>query len=98
MPSSGLNFTGRVPRSHHLALSEADAARGFPIYSMIGGKLTTFRAFAEEVTDKLKKVNWPSRKETYYATIVVIVMVVISTLVLSTFDVIWSFLAGKILK
>ena len=58
------------------------------------------RVFAttEEVTDELKKVNWPSRKETYYATIVVIVMVVISTLVLSTFDVIWSFLAGKILK
>jgi glycerol-3-phosphate dehydrogenase len=48
-----LNFTGRVPRSHHLAVTNADAARGFPIYSMIGGKLTTFRAFAEHVTDTL---------------------------------------------
>ena len=53
LPSSGLDCTGRVPRSHHLALTDADAARSFPIYSMIGGKLTTFRAFAEEVTDTL---------------------------------------------
>ena len=53
LPSSGLDYTSRVPRSHHLALTDADAARGFPIYSMIGGKLTTFRAFAEQVADKL---------------------------------------------
>ena len=53
LPSSGLDYTSRVPRSHHLAVTDADAARGFPIYSMIGGKLTTFRAFAEQVTDKL---------------------------------------------
>ena len=53
LPASGLDYTSRVPRAHHLAISEADAARGFPIYSMIGGKLTTFRAFAEQVADKL---------------------------------------------
>ena len=53
LPSSGLDYTSRVPRSHHLAVTDADAVRGFPIYSMIGGKLTTFRAFAEQVTDKL---------------------------------------------
>jgi preprotein translocase subunit SecE len=58
------------------------------------------RVFAttEEVTEELKKVNWPTRKETYYATIVVIVMVLISTVVLSMFDAIWGFLAGKVLK
>jgi preprotein translocase subunit SecE len=58
------------------------------------------RAFAatEEVTEELKKVTWPTRKETYYATIVVIVTVLIATLILSTFDAIWAFLAGKILK
>jgi preprotein translocase subunit SecE len=58
------------------------------------------RVFAttEEVTEELKKVTWPTRKETYYATIVVIVTVLIATLILSTFDAIWAFLAGKILK
>jgi glycerol-3-phosphate dehydrogenase len=53
LQASGLGYTSRVPRAHHLALSEADDARGFPIYSMVGGKLTTFRAFAEQVADKL---------------------------------------------
>ena len=53
LPASGLDYTSRVPRAHHLAISEADDTRGFPIYSMIGGKLTTFRAFAEQVADKL---------------------------------------------
>ncbi len=53
LPASGLDYTSRVPRSHHVALSEVDETRGFPIYSMIGGKLTTFRAFAEQVADSL---------------------------------------------
>ena len=51
-----------------------------------------------DVTRELEKVAWPTRKETYYATIVVIVTVFIATVILSTFDAIWSFLAGKILK
>ena len=53
LPASGWDYTSRVPRADHLAISESDDTRGFPIYSMIGGKLTTFRAFAEQVTDKL---------------------------------------------
>jgi len=53
LPASGLDYTSRVPRSHRLALSEADDLRGFPVYSMVGGKLTTFRAFAEQVADTL---------------------------------------------
>ncbi|MCX6878053.1 MAG: glycerol-3-phosphate dehydrogenase/oxidase [Verrucomicrobia bacterium] len=53
LPASGLDYTSRVPRAHQVALSEPDDTRGFPIYSMIGGKLTTFRAFAEQVADKL---------------------------------------------
>jgi glycerol-3-phosphate dehydrogenase len=53
LPASGLDYTSRVPRSHQTAVMEADETRGYPIYSMIGGKLTTFRAFAEQVADKL---------------------------------------------
>ncbi|MGB8294456.1 MAG: preprotein translocase subunit SecE [Polyangia bacterium] len=51
-----------------------------------------------DVTRELEKVAWPTRKETYYATIVVIVTVFISTVILSTFDAIWAFLAGKVIK
>jgi glycerol-3-phosphate dehydrogenase len=53
LPASGLDYTSRVPRAHQLMISEADDTRGFPIYSMVGGKLTTFRAFAEQVADTL---------------------------------------------
>jgi preprotein translocase SecE subunit len=55
-------------------------------------------AVAVDVTRELEKVAWPTRKETYYATIVVIVTVFISTVILSTFDAIWAFLAGKVIK
>jgi preprotein translocase SecE subunit len=55
-------------------------------------------ATASDVTRELEKVTWPTKKETYYATIVVIVTVLIATLILSFFDIIWAFLAGKILK
>ena len=30
LPASGLDYTSRVPRAHHLAISEADNTRGFP--------------------------------------------------------------------
>jgi len=71
-------------------------------FGIIGGVVAyrNERVFAttSDVTRELEKVTWPTKKETYYATIVVIVTVLIATLVLSFFDLIWAFLAGKILK
>lgn len=55
-------------------------------------------ASAVDVTRELEKVTWPTRKETYAATIVVIVMVAISALILTAFDSIWGFLANWILR
>lgn len=55
-------------------------------------------AAAVEVTRELEKVTWPTRKETYAATIVVIVTVSIAALILTAFDSIWSFLANWILR
>jgi preprotein translocase subunit SecE len=54
-------------------------------------------AAASEVSRELEKVTWPTRKETSAATVVVMVMVAISAIVLTTFDWIWSALAGAIL-
>lgn len=45
---------------------------------------------ANEVAAELKKVSWPSAKEVRAATIVVIVMSLISAVVLFTFDLVWS--------
>lgn len=55
-------------------------------------------AAAVDVTRELEKVTWPTRKETYYATIIVIITVAIATTILSVFDAVWSFLAGSVLK
>jgi preprotein translocase subunit SecE len=43
-----------------------------------------------DVTRELEKVTWPTSKETSAATIVVIVTVLISAVILSLFDAIWS--------
>ena len=45
---------------------------------------------ASDVIGELKKVTWPTRKETLVATRVVIIMSVISALILYTFDAVWS--------
>jgi preprotein translocase subunit SecE len=42
--------------------------------------------FLQEVWSELKKVHWPSRKETYAATAVVLVVIVIVSLYLGIVD------------
>jgi len=45
--------TGQITRDHHIQVLEGEWTRlGFPVYSLVGGKWTSFRAFAEQVTDK----------------------------------------------
>jgi preprotein translocase subunit SecE len=51
---------------------------------------------ATEITMELKKVTWPTRKETSAATVVVIVTVIISAMILGLFDLIWSWASGKL--
>lgn len=43
--------TGQISRDHSIRTISPDAGRAYPIHSLIGGKWTTFRAFAEEATD-----------------------------------------------
>jgi preprotein translocase subunit SecE len=43
-------------------------------------------AFIEESWQELKKVHWPSRKETYAATLVVIIVVVLVSIYLAAVD------------
>jgi len=51
---------------------------------------------ANEVATELKKVTWPTRKETQAATLVVVVTVLISVVLLGFFDAIWSWLTDRI--
>ena len=45
---------------------------------------------ANEVASELKKVTWPTAKEVRTATLVVIVMAIVSAVILGIFDFVWS--------
>lgn len=51
---------------------------------------------ATDIAGELKKVTWPTRKETRAATIVVIVAVIIASIIFGLFDMFWSKLTDAI--
>jgi glycerol-3-phosphate dehydrogenase len=59
---TGARTTGQISRDHSL---REDRLGEVPVYSLIGGKWTTFRAFAEQATDKtLTFLRQPRRADT----------------------------------
>ncbi|HLF73035.1 MAG TPA: glycerol-3-phosphate dehydrogenase/oxidase, partial [Anaerolineales bacterium] len=51
--SSSAKTTGQISRDHSIEVLSGDWTNlAFPIYSLVGGKWTSFRAFSEQVTDK----------------------------------------------
>ena len=66
-----------------------------------GGAVVAYRnpivnQLANEVIAELAKVTWPTRKETTAATIVVIVVSTIASIVLGIYDAFWSWLTDLI--
>ena len=53
LPYTQETATVRISRDHSCPVIEPNGTVDYPIYSLIGGKWTTFRAFAELVTDQL---------------------------------------------
>lgn len=51
--------TGQITRDH---IIQEDQAGGIPVYSLVGGKWTTYRAFAQQVTDKVLTTLGRTRK------------------------------------
>jgi preprotein translocase subunit SecE len=60
--------------------------------------VTRSREFLEECWSELKKVHWPSRKETQAATLVVIIGVVVVSLYLGLVDVVLSWIIRRALS
>ncbi len=58
--------TGQYSRDHHIEVQDSAKTKlSFPVYSLIGGKWTSFRAFSEQVTDKaLAFLGKPRSKDT----------------------------------
>ena len=51
LPASDASAPGLISRDHSAPVLEPEGDRPFAIVSLVGGKWTTFRGFAEEVTD-----------------------------------------------
>jgi len=56
------------------------------------------RRLSDEVASELSKVTWPTRQETWAATIVVIVTVAVASLYLGIFDAIWLWASNSLLS
>ncbi|MCB1470562.1 MAG: glycerol-3-phosphate dehydrogenase/oxidase [Rhizobiaceae bacterium] len=65
LPASDGTAPGLISRDHSASILEADSVRMWPVISLVGGKWTTFRGFAEEVCDSvLKRVGRERRVST----------------------------------
>ena len=66
LPKSTAKTVSQISRDHTIeVLSGAWTNLSFPVYSLVGGKWTSFRAFSEQVTDKvLAYFNLPRLKDT----------------------------------
>ncbi|MGO6692091.1 glycerol-3-phosphate dehydrogenase/oxidase [Rhizobium johnstonii] len=51
LPASDATAPGLISRDHSAPVKEPEDGRPFPVVSLVGGKWTTFRGFAEEVAD-----------------------------------------------
>ncbi|NIZ59798.1 glycerol-3-phosphate dehydrogenase [Sedimentitalea sp. CY04] len=61
LPSSDHDFTGRISRGHFTQKIEGTV----PQFCMVGGKWTTFRAFAQQTTDEvLAELGKPRKRDT----------------------------------
>jgi preprotein translocase SecE subunit len=76
---------------------------GLPVVVSLGLFLSLqfnkkFLVWADEVAAEIKKVVWPSSKDTRSMTVVVIIMVIISSIIISVFDLFSSFVLNQLLK
>lgn len=54
--------------------------------------------WGEEVVSEIRKVTWPSRKDVTAMTIACVIMVLVSSVIVSTFDVISGFFINYLMK
>ncbi|SCW47949.1 glycerol-3-phosphate dehydrogenase [Rhizobium mongolense subsp. loessense] len=67
LPASEATAPGLISRDHSAPVKEPEEGRPFPIISLVGGKWTTFRGFAEEVADSvLARLQHVRKQSTRY--------------------------------
>ena len=80
-------YFGNVPSDMYISLAAAVIAT---ITGVVLYRSDKYYFLANEVASELKKVTWPTAKEIRTATMVVIVMAIISAIILGLFDFVWS--------
>ena len=62
LPASDSTTPGQISRDHSIKIIPPEGGLEFPIYNLVGGKWTSFRALSEEVTDKTLETLNRTRK------------------------------------
>jgi glycerol-3-phosphate dehydrogenase len=62
LPASDSSNAGQISRDHKIQIIPSGDRCNFPVFNLIGGKWTSFRAFSEEVTDNVIDELGLSRK------------------------------------
>ncbi|MBT8466338.1 MAG: preprotein translocase subunit SecE [Deltaproteobacteria bacterium] len=66
------------------------------ISSVIAYRSSRIHTFVLEVCVELSKVSWPTRKETWSQTVVVLIVSVIAAIILGVYDAVWSHITDLI--
>jgi len=83
----------RTPSEFYITVGAAVSALLVGVYSYKSEKIHTY---LNEVAAELKKVTWPGAKEVKAASIVVIIMTILSAAILGFFDFIWRMVTNLI--
>jgi preprotein translocase subunit SecE len=86
-------FTPSTPSDFKISLA---AAVGATLIGVITYRNDQIYGLANEVASELKKVTWPTAKETRRSTMTVIFMAILSALILFTFDLVWSGITERV--
>jgi len=86
-------FTPSTPSDFKISLA---AAFGATLVGIVTYRNDRIYHLANEVASELKKVTWPTAKETRRSTMTVIFMAILSALILFTFDLMWSGITERV--
>lgn len=65
LPNSSADVTAQISRNHSIGIIPPSEDNKYPIYNLVGGKWTTFRAFSEKTADEILTIlNIPRRIHT----------------------------------
>ena len=84
-----------VPEPNATAIAVGAGLVAF-ISAVVAYRSKKVHTFVVEVCVELSKVSWPTRKETWSQTIVVLVVSVIAAIILGVYDAVWSHITDLI--